>query len=105
MKRISDKRRAVIPKENRIKLFIYSMGNGLCELCKVKRIADKGHEIIFRSQGGSPVDSFNIIQLCNHCHDKQHNKIKDEPPDSKERLLGMVREIRLGQGFKGVNNG
>jgi len=75
------------------------MGDGLCELCHREPISDRGHEIVFRSSGGSPLNPFNIIQLCQHCHDKQHHLIRDEPSDDIEYLQNTVRDIRLSQGY------
>lgn len=100
MKPISKKRAALMPLEDEIKRRIYDLGNGLCEYCQKYPIADRGHEIVFRSQGGSCVDPFNIIQLCRACHDIQHRKIRGVPPVPVDELLAIVREIRLKQEFK-----
>ncbi len=83
-----------MPIENDIKRQIYELGNGLCELCQKECISDRGHEIIYRSRGGSSVDPFNIIQLCLRCHQKAHNNQL-----RKEDLLALVEKIRTGQGF------
>lgn len=101
---ISDKRKAQLPEEARVKLVIYSLGNYLCELCQARVISDRGHEIISRARGGSPIDPFNIIQLCQICHDKQHNKLRDTPPDNVDYLLGLIKKKRLKQGFKEVKD-
>jgi len=98
MKQISDKRKAQMADELLIKEQIYRLGNGKCELCQNEPISDRGHEIIFRSQGGSPTDAYNIIQLCTKCHNREHGLDK-EPPHDKEWLLACVKEIRDKQGF------
>ena len=99
MKRVSDKRQAQIPIENEVKRRIYDLGDGFCEYCHSQPIADRGHEIVFRGRGGSCVDPFNIIQLCQLHHDRQHNKIKKLPPIPVDVLAGIVREIRERQGW------
>ena len=100
IRRVSDKRAAQMVVEDEIKRRIYDLGNGLCEYCQSQPIADRGHEIKFRGRGGSCVDPFNIIQLCRLHHDRQHNKIKRLPPIPVDVLAGIVKEIRLKQGFK-----
>jgi len=98
--KFSRKRKAIMPEEARVKSLIYSLGNGMCELCGKEKISDRGHEIVFRSQGGGPTNPFNIIMLCQRCHDFQHGKIRGFPPHSKEYLLGFIKSKRELQGFK-----
>ena len=97
---ISEKRQKQIPIEIDIKRQIYELGNGLCELCKKHPISDLGHEIIFRSRGGSPIDPFNIVQLCLRCHSREQGEVLGEKPHTKEELLKIVKDIRIKQGFK-----
>jgi 5-methylcytosine-specific restriction endonuclease McrA len=33
------------------------------------------HEIVFRSQGGSPIDYNNCVMLCRKCHNRRHGII------------------------------
>ena len=97
---ISKKKRTELTQEARIKMIIYNLGNGLCELCGRHKISDRGHEIVFRSHGGSSLDPFNVIQLCVRCHKKEHNLLKDEKADSADYLLSFIKAKRKLQGFK-----
>ena len=95
IKPISIKRRKIILVEKNIKHQIYLMGNGLCEWCQAEPISDRGHEIKFRSHGGSPTDAYNIIQLCRGCHEKAQAR---EIPE--ERLRHFIIPIRVSQGWE-----
>ena len=105
IKPISKKRLLEMPIEIDIKRQIYELGNGLCELCQKERISDRGHEIIFRSRGGSPIDPFNIIQLGYICHAGEHGNILGYKPHAKEELLRIVYDIRTKQGFIRIKRG
>ena len=95
IKRVSEKRRKIIPIEGNVKYQIYLMGNGLCEWCQKEPISDRGHEIKFRSHGGSPTDVWNIIQLCRGCHDAaQAREI------SENTLRHFIIPIRVDQGWE-----
>lgn len=99
IKPMSAKKQSQMEEETRLKQVVYLMGKGMCELCGRRVIADRGHEIVFRSRGGSPLDPLNVIQLCSKCHNKEHN-LSDDPPDSPEYLLGFIKAKRIKQGFQ-----
>jgi len=101
---VSTKRAAQNKIERAIKKQIYDLGNGLCEFCQLMTIADRGHEIIKRSHCGSPVDPFNIIQLCLYCHKREHGEYENDPPKG-DALLAFVRPLRIEQGFRASSQG
>lgn len=52
------------------KIAAYERSNGICELCKRRKVTDI-HHIIYRSQlGTSQLD--NLMALCRECHEKAH---------------------------------
>ena len=103
MKRISDKRKALLPE-------YYTLVSGLVDLCRNKSelsgmspdwqsgfVVDPHH--IQCRIGKLYLDPFNIIMLTRIEHDIEEGKIKGVKI-GKERLLEIVREHRIGQGYK-----
>lgn len=99
---VSTKRAAQIPVERSIKQQIYDLGDTRCEYCHMQPIADRGHEIKKRSHCGSPIDPFNIIQLCLYCHKREHGEYEFDPPKG-DLLFEIVRPLRLAQGFRDLS--
>lgn len=73
IKPISDKRKKQILQEKALTYQLFGQQKGLCGECgePLDWRAAK-HEIVFRSQGGSPTDESNTILLCGKCHSKAH---------------------------------
>jgi len=59
----------------------------------------EGHHINGRN-GKRLLDPFNIIMLTRHEHDREEGNIRGEPPTDPQKLLEIVRKIRIAQGFK-----
>jgi 5-methylcytosine-specific restriction endonuclease McrA len=61
-------------QERKLSQELLIRSGGLCERCKQSpdwRGLAK-HEIIFRSQGGNPLDKTNTVLLCGKCHSAMH---------------------------------
>ncbi len=73
IKRISSKKRAQLKEEKLLTAKLFTKQNGKCANCNGKLgWGSAKHEIVFRSQGGSPTDESNTVLLCLSCHGKQH---------------------------------
>lgn len=65
-------------KERILSQQLLSKCNGLCMDCGNPpdwRGLSK-HEIVFRSQGGNPLEESNCILICGKCHSKRHGIIE-----------------------------
>jgi 5-methylcytosine-specific restriction endonuclease McrA len=88
MKKVSSKMAKQKIKERKLSQELLEQSGGVCQLCG--RAPDfrglSKHEIVFRSQGGDPLDKKNVKLLCGDCHDRAHG-IKPFHPYSKEMQL------------------
>lgn len=50
--------------------------------------------------GDKLTDPFNIIMVTRNQHKRQEGEIKDEPPIPDDKLIAIVKELRIKQGFK-----
>ncbi len=75
IRKISDKRAIEIQQEAELRRVLYIKQKGLCADCggQPDWRGWQKHEIVFRSQGGSPIDEKNCILICYPCGAKRHN--------------------------------
>jgi hypothetical protein len=100
LKPVSAKRSGQIAEENAIKWRLFCLTDRNCELCGIEKIADRGHEILFRSHAGSPVDPFNIILLGAVCRAIVHGLVRAIKAPEPQDLLAFIEPRRVKQGFK-----
>ena len=77
-----------------VKAYVLSRDKYQCQKCKAKNTKLHVHHIVFRSKGGSNIQS-NLITLCVSCHDKLHKgefKIKGKRSKTKHATeMGIVK--------------
>lgn len=73
LKQFSARRRAEIPLRKSTREAVIERDRGRCRCCG-EQVGTYGHchEIVFRSQGGSPLELANVVLLCARCHAKVH---------------------------------
>ena len=70
---VSTKKRMQLREEKELTSLLYEKQSGLCADCNRKLgWGSAKHEIIFRSQGGSPTEESNCVLLCLKCHNLRH---------------------------------
>ena len=99
IKRQSNKNKRQGVEERRLERDLAELCYGKCEFPGCPSNCVEKHEIIFRSQGGSATDPFNVILLCIHHHRAQHS-LEHEPPMDKQLLLTHIHSIRVNQAFE-----
>jgi 5-methylcytosine-specific restriction endonuclease McrA len=71
---VSQKRQAQMKAEKELSKKMLEKCGGKCMKCG--KLPDwrglSKHEIIFRSQGGNPLDESNCLILCGKCHNRVH---------------------------------
>ena len=70
---ISKKRREQIKQEVELCKLLLEKQRGRCTCGALLGWRSSKHEIIYRSQGGSPTDENNCVLLCGVCHDRAHH--------------------------------
>ncbi len=74
LRKVSKKMARQKVQERKLSQELLIRSGGLCERCK--QLPDwRGlakHEIVFRSQGGNPLDKSNTVLLCGKCHSAMH---------------------------------
>ena len=75
MKRISAKKQAQLKVEKELTARLLEKQSGLCGDCnRALSWGSAKHELIFRSQGGSPILEDNCVLLCLYCHGARHGQ-------------------------------
>ena len=104
LNQISKKRQAQLPAYRTLIKVLRELCNNKSELSgqnpdwQSSWNAEPHH--IERRNGERLLDPFGIILLTRFEHDREEGKIKGEKPIGKEKLLAIVKELRLKQGFK-----
>jgi 5-methylcytosine-specific restriction endonuclease McrA len=75
LRKQSAKARAMAPARKACMAIVRKRSNGICEYLYCREFATDGHEILRRSQGGSPVDPENVVHLCREHHNWVHSRI------------------------------
>lgn len=100
---ISKKRQALMPEYNKLINRLRELCNNKSELSNKSPDWQSGfkaepHHINGRN-GEKLLDPYGIILLTRYEHDVEEGKVRREKPTDKERLLAIVKDIRIRQGF------
>jgi 5-methylcytosine-specific restriction endonuclease McrA len=79
LRAVSQKRQAQMKAEKELSKKMLEKCGGKCMKCG--KLPDwrglSKHEIIFRSQGGNPLDESNCLILCGKCHNRVHGILEE----------------------------
>jgi hypothetical protein len=103
LKSVSDKRKRELREYYKLVKLLRDLCDNKSELSgkspdwQSKRLVDPHH--INGRNGTKLLDPFGIIILIRLEHDIEEGKVKGKKPTDKKKLLKIVKEIRLRQGF------
>ena len=104
IKKMSKGKAKEMREERKLETKLLSFGGGCEWPYGCTELACDKHQIVERSQGGSPTNPFNCPLLCLYHHNTQHRlteakRIEDEP------FLLYIGKKRIKQGFKPADYG